>query len=201
MTRRVGIIRFPGSTGFADAAEAVRLVGAEVHELDHTDTGFDVDVVLLPGGAAHGDALRPGALAALSPVIEPIRRHAEAGGTVIGIGNGFQILTEAGLLPGALLPNESGRFETAMVRVRVETTGEELQLPLAAGHARYHGDGTILLRHLDDPTGSEHDAAGIVSGSVVGVMVHPERAIHDLLGSTDGIAFLSSLIETGATTP
>lgn len=207
MAARIGIVRFPGTTAAADAADAVRAVGGEPVTLWHTDTELDVDAVLLPGGAAHGDALRPGAVAARTPIMEAVAAFAEAGGAVLGLGNGFQILTEAGLLPGTLRPNTTGRFIARTAEVRIERTdtvitrGLEadavLRLPIAHGHGVYHGDGSAVFRHVDDPNGAVGDIAGIANeaGNVVGTMLRAERAISPLLGSEDGLPLFRSLLD------
>lgn len=207
MTARIGIVRFPGTTAAADAADAVRTAGGEPVAVWHTDTELGVDAIVLPGGAAHGDALRPGAIAARSPVMEAVRAFAEAGGAVLGLGNGFQILTEAGLLPGTLRPNPTGRFLARTVEVRVERTDTVitrglddeavLRLPIAHGHGVYHGDGSVLFRHLDEPHGPSADIAGIANeaGNIVGTMLRPERAISSLLGSQDGVLLFRTLLD------
>lgn len=217
MTRRVGIVRFPGTTAESEAVEAVRTLGAEAVILWHADPVIDgVDALVLPGGAAHGDALRPGAIAARAPIMDAVRRFADAGGPVLGVGNGFQILTEAGLLPGAFLPNRDGRFLATTVTVRVETAnspitagiepGTLLSIPIAHGVGRHHvdpderadleADDRILLRYVDNPNGSVADIAGVLgpTRNVAGVMVRPERAISPLLGSDDGLRLLSPLL-------
>lgn len=215
---QVGVIVFPGTTGDQDALEALRAAGADPEIVWHTETDLEgFDAVVLPGGSSHGDALRPGSIAARTPIITAVRRHAEAGGRVLGIGNGFQILTEAGLLPGALLPNASGRFVCDTVGVRVDSTdsaptaslteGEELRLPIAHGHGRYVVDelvlgdlrrqDRILLSFLDDPNGSVDAIAAICDEGrgVVGTMVRPERAIDPLLGGEDGLRLLRSFLD------
>jgi phosphoribosylformylglycinamidine synthase len=175
-----------------------------------------VDLVGIPGGFAYGDYLRCGAIAARSPIMAAVARHAEAGGAVIGICNGFQVLTEAGLLPGALIRNAGLRFVCRHVRVAVAARrnpftdgydeGAVLSLPVAhhdgnyvideAGLARLEAEDRIAFRYLDNPNGSTRDIAGVLSANrrVLGLMPHPERAIDPLLGSTDGRPLFTSLL-------
>ncbi|MER3452767.1 MAG: phosphoribosylformylglycinamidine synthase subunit PurQ, partial [Acidimicrobiia bacterium] len=179
-----------------------------------------VDAVVLPGGFAHGDYLRPGAIARFSPIMEAVAAHAAAGGPVVGICNGFQILCEAGLLPGALQKNAGLRFVCRPVAVRVETTrtpltceaeaGTVLTLPVNHFSGNYtcppealavlRAEDRIVLRYLDNPNGSTDAIAGVCSaeGNVVGLMPHPERACDPLLGSTDGLVLLRSILAAAA---
>ncbi len=217
MSRRVGVVLFPGSNCEQDMLEAVALVGGEPEVLWHGDaTTNGVDAVVVPGGFAHGDYLRPGAIARFSPVMGAVATFAAAGGPVVGICNGFQVLTEAGLLPGALQKNKGLKFLCATVSLRVESTDSALTSQAEAGAvlripvnhfegnytcddetlARLRDDDRIVLRYVDNPNGSVDDIAGICNEgrNVVGLMPHPERACSDLLGSADGLPLLRSLV-------
>ncbi len=213
----VGVVVFPGSNCEHDVAEAVAAVGGRAELLWHGDDRLgDVDAVVLPGGFAHGDYLRPGAIARFSPILAPITEFARSGGPVVGICNGFQILTEAGLLPGALQKNRGLKFLCTTVEVRVETAesvltsaaaaGEVLRLPINHFEGNYtcspetlaelRADDRVVLRYVDNPNGSVDDIAGVCSAgrNVVGLMPHPERAYDPLLGSDDGRRLLASLV-------
>jgi phosphoribosylformylglycinamidine synthase subunit PurQ / glutaminase len=215
---RIGVVVFPGSNCEYDVVQALQWLGAEGALLWHGDTGVGaVDAVVLPGGFAHGDYLRPGALARFSPIMDAVTEFARRGGPVVGICNGFQVLTEAGLLPGALQKNSRLRFLCQPTRVRVTSTasvltgstavGDELVLPINHFSGSYvcddetlrelNGQGRVVLRYVDNPNGSVDDIAGIAnaSGNVVGLMPHPERASHALLGSEDGALLLRSLLD------
>lgn len=217
MTLRVGVVVFPGSNCEHDVVEAMGLVGAEAELLWHGDaTVAGVDAVIVPGGFAHGDYLRPGAIARFSPVMGAVAEFAAAGGSVVGICNGFQVLTEAGLLPGALQKNAGLKFLCAPAQLRVETTdsvltraatkGAVLRVPInhfegnytcdAETLARLRDEDRVVLRYVDNPNGSTDDIAGVCNEgrNVVGLMPHPERAISELLGSTDGLPLLRSLV-------
>ncbi len=217
MSARIGVIQFPGSNCEADAIEAVRSLGGDAEILWHGDAELGgVDAVVVPGGFAHGDYLRPGAIARFSPVMGAVAQHAAAGGAVVGICNGFQVLTEAGLLPGALQKNRGLKFLCAMVTLRVESirsplttqceVGDLLRIPVNHFEGSYtcdpetlaelRGDDRVVVRYVENPNGSIDDIAGICSAgrNVVGLMPHPERASHELLGSTDGIPMLRSLL-------
>jgi phosphoribosylformylglycinamidine synthase len=217
MAARVGVVLFPGSNCELDALEAVRGLGAEAALLWHGDDTTDaVDAVVLPGGFAHGDYLRPGAIARFSPVMDAVRRFAADGGPVVGICNGFQVLTEAGLLPGALQKNAGLKFLCATTTLRVETTttpltsvaevGAELRIPINHFEGNYtcdadtlamlRADDRVVVRYVENPNGSVDDIAGVCNEgrNVVGLMPHPERACHPLSGSTDGIVLLQSLL-------
>ncbi|MHB1518506.1 MAG: phosphoribosylformylglycinamidine synthase subunit PurQ [Acidimicrobiales bacterium] len=221
MPPRVGVVVFPGSNCEHDAVSAVRRLGGTADLLWHgvtTVTGFDA--LVLPGGFAHGDYLRPGALARFSPVMEAVAAFAEEGGPVLGICNGFQVLCEAGLLPGALQKNRGLRFLCTTVGVRVDSeasiltkavpSGTRLRIPINHFEGNYICDQTtlsrlqdedrIVLRYEENPNGSIDDIAGICSsvGNVVGLMPHPERAIDALLGSTDGSVLLRSFLGTSS---
>jgi phosphoribosylformylglycinamidine synthase I len=221
VTTRIGVVVFPGTNCEHDVVRALGIVGGVDAELVwHGDTSVDhLDVVVLPGGFAHGDYLRPGALARFSPVMAAVTRFAAAGGAVIGICNGFQVLTEAGLLPGALQKNSGLRFLCTTVGVRVASTrtpltaatevGALLRLPVnhfegnyicdAATLDRLRAEDRIVLRYTENPNGSIDDIAGIsnAEGNVVGLMPHPERACDALTGATDGAVLLRGLVAVG----
>jgi phosphoribosylformylglycinamidine synthase subunit PurQ / glutaminase len=218
---RIGVVVFPGSNCEHDAVEAVSALGGKADLLWHGDrTVGDVDAVVLPGGFAHGDYLRPGAIARFSPVMEAVAEFARSGGPVVGICNGFQVLTEAGLLPGALQKNAGLKFLCTTVELRVETTssvltseaavGDVLRIPINHFEGNYTCDADtlraleaedrVVLRYVDNPNGSMGDIAGICNEgrNVVGLMPHPERACDELLGSTDGEVLLRSLVAAAA---
>ncbi|MGH7531021.1 MAG: phosphoribosylformylglycinamidine synthase subunit PurQ [Gemmatimonadales bacterium] len=221
--RRVAVIVFPGSNCDADTLEAARAAGSDAYYAWHRDTDLrQADAVILPGGFSYGDYLRSGAIARFSPVLRAVAEHARAGGPVLGICNGFQILCEAGLLPGALMRNAGLKFLSRPVRVRVETTdtpftrlyerGAELMLPIAHGDGRYVADpetaavleahGQVVLRYVgDNPNGSTHEIAGVCSAgrNIVGIMPHPERRNAPLLGGPDGARVFLSLEARNAT--
>jgi phosphoribosylformylglycinamidine synthase len=215
---RAAVIVFPGSNCDRDCVRALTRLGADAVTLWHERTDLaGADLVVLPGGFAHGDYLRTGALARFSPVMEEVRRHAADGGQVIGICNGFQILCEAGLLPGALRRNEGLKFVCRWVDVRVEVAssnftaraspGQMLRMPINHFEGNYFCDdatlddmrahGRVVLRYVDNPNGSRDDIAGIVNddGNVFGLMPHPERACEALLGSADGAVVLGSALD------
>ncbi len=217
MAPHIGVVVFPGTNCEYDVVQAAERLGATGKLLWHGDTSIgSVDAVVLPGGFAHGDYLRPGALARFSPIMEAVTRFAHEGGPVVGICNGFQVLTEAGLLPGALQKNGHLRFLCQPARLQVTSTasaltglaevGEQLVIPInhfSGSYAcdeetlrRLHEEDRIVLRYLDNPNGSIDDIAGIANeaGNVVGLMPHPERASHVLLGSEDGLVLLRSLL-------
>jgi phosphoribosylformylglycinamidine synthase subunit PurQ / glutaminase len=214
---RIGVAVFPGSNCDRDALHAVERLGAESVELWHADADLKgSDAVILPGGFSYGDYLRPGAIARFARVIDPLEEFAREGGPVLGICNGFQILTEAHLLPGALLRNTHMRFVCRRVRVRIETTDtpwtsscepdEELTLPVAHNEGNYFADpatlarledeGRVVLRYLENPNGSANDIAGVCNEArnVVGVMPHPERVSDPALGSEAGLRILGSIL-------
>jgi phosphoribosylformylglycinamidine synthase len=221
---KVAVARFPGSNCDDETLRAAARVGADAYFVWHRDTDLKgADVVLLPGGFSYGDYLRSGAIARFSPIMEAVRRHAAAGGAVLGICNGFQILCEAGMLPGALMRNAGLAYVSRPVVVRVERTdtpftrgfqpGQLLRLPIAHGDGRYVADertlreledgGRIVLRYAGEeaasPNGAMHDIAGICSadGRVVGIMPHPERANDPLLGNDDGAGFFEAMAAEG----
>ncbi|MCD9624564.1 phosphoribosylformylglycinamidine synthase subunit PurQ [Rhabdothermincola salaria] len=217
MSRRVGVVLFPGSNCEQDMVEAVALVGGEPEVLWHGDATVNgVDAVVVPGGFAHGDYLRPGAIARFSPVMPAVADFARDGGAVVGICNGFQVLTEAGLLPGALQKNRGLKFVCDTVELRVDRygtaltegvhVGTTLRIPINHFEGNYTCDedtlaqlideDRVVFRYVDNPNGSVDDIAGICStdGNVVGLMPHPERASSELLGSADGLPLLRSLV-------
>jgi phosphoribosylformylglycinamidine synthase len=218
----VGVVVFPGSNCEHDVVEAVRACGGEARLLWHGDGSLGaVDAVVLPGGFAHGDYLRPGAIARFSPIMDAVRTFAADGGPVVGICNGFQVLTEAGLLPGALQKNAGLKFLCTTVELTVETSrsaltgaldpGTRLRIPInhfegnytcsAETLAELRADERIVVRYVTNPNGSMDDIAGICSAerNVVGLMPHPERASHPLLGSTDGLGLITSLLAAAST--
>jgi phosphoribosylformylglycinamidine synthase subunit PurQ / glutaminase len=221
MAPRIGVVVFPGSNCEHDVVLGAEAAGGTGVLLWHGDDYLaGVDAVVLPGGFAHGDYLRPGALARFSPVMEAVCSFARAGGPVVGICNGFQVLTEAGLLPGALQKNGRLRFLCQPARLEVASTssvltadatvGEELVIPINHFSGNYTCDeetlrrlqdnGRIVLRYADNPNGSVDAIAGIANeaGNVVGLMPHPERASNALLGSEDGLVLLRSLVGAAA---
>ena len=217
MPASVGVVVFPGSNCELDVVEAVRALGAEAELLWHDDADLrGVDAVVVPGGFAHGDYLRPGAIARFSPVMGAVAEFADAGGPVVGICNGFQVLTEAHLLPGALQKNAGLKFRCGPAQLRVETTdsvltsgasvGDVLSIPINHFEGNYtcspetlaelRAEDRIVVRYVQNPNGSVDDIAGVCSAgrNVVGLMPHPERATNELLGSTDGRVMLQSLL-------
>ena len=219
MAARIGVIRFPGTNCEFDTVEAIDALGGRGEIIWHGDTELHgVDAVVLPGGFAHGDYLRPGAIARFSPIMNAVISAAEDGMPIVGICNGFQVLTEAGLLPGALQKNRGLKFVNAPQRVRVETTasvftsaaavGQELSIPINHFEGNYtcsadtldrlRADDQIVLTYVDNPNGSVGNIAGLCNEArnVVGLMPHPERASHPLLGSEDGNVLLESLLES-----
>src|SRR3984893_4060379 len=217
MSARVAIVVFPGTNCELDVARAVTTLGGEPELVFHTETSLEnAEAVVVPGGFAHGDYLRTGALARFSPVMTAVAAHAAEGGPVGGICNGFQVVTRAGLLPGALQKNAGLKFRCETVACRVESTqsvltgrarvGAVLQLPInhfegayvcdAATAERLRAEDRVVLRYVDNPNGSLDDIAGIANaaGNVVGLMPHPERASDALLGSADGVVLLESLL-------
>jgi phosphoribosylformylglycinamidine synthase len=217
---RIGVVTFPGSLDDRDAARAIRLAGGDAVELWHDDADLhDVDAVVLPGGFSYGDYLRCGAIAAFAPIMEPLADAARGGLPLLGICNGFQVLCESHLLPGALIRNDHRKFVCRDQRLRVEHVNtawtstyeqdQEIVVPLKNGEGGFiadqrtldelEGEGRVVVRYLNDnPNGSYRDIAGItnVGGNVVGLMPHPEHAVDSLTGpTTDGIGFFTSILE------
>jgi len=214
---KVGVVRFPGSCDELDALRAASLVGDAVL-LWHADPDLrGVDAVVVPGGFSYGDYLRAGAIARFAPVMEPVARFAREGGPVLGICNGFQVLCEAGLLPGALLANRHLRFRCRQVAcvvgnpdtpfTRACTPGRSLSVPVKHTTGRYHAPGSVLdeieaqgqvvLRYAEgaNPNGSVRDIAGVCNAdrNVLGLMPHPEHAVDPLTGSRDGLCIFESM--------
>jgi phosphoribosylformylglycinamidine synthase subunit PurQ / glutaminase len=221
VSARVGVVVFPGTNCELDVVWAVEHLGGEAELLWHGDASVrDVDAVVVPGGFAHGDYLRTGAIARFSPVMRAVGDFAAAGGPVVGICNGFQVLTEAGLLPGALQKNRGLTFLCQDAELRIETSrsvltanaepGSILRIPInhfegnyvcdADTLTRLRDDDRVVVRYVDNPNGSLDDIAGIANehGNVVGLMPHPERASDPLLGSADGVVLLESLLASAA---
>ena len=221
MTPRVGVVTFPGSLDDKDAARAVRLAGGESVSLWHADADLhSVDAVVLPGGFSYGDYLRCGAIAKFAPVMGKLVDAANGGLPVLGICNGFQVLTESHLLPGALTRNDHLHFICRDQKLRIENSssmwtsdfevGQEILIPLKNGEGGYvadektlddlAGEGRVIARYLEiNPNGSRRDIAGItnVRGNVVGIMPHPEHAVEKLTGpTTDGLGFFTSLLSS-----
>jgi phosphoribosylformylglycinamidine synthase I len=224
---KVAVVVFPGSNCDRDAVHGVQLAGATAELVWHerTDLG-GADAVVLPGGFAHGDYLRSGAIARFSPVMRAVRDHEQRGGLTLGICNGFQVLTEARLLPGALRRNTTLRFEHRWVRLGVERhdtpftvavpQGRTLRMPIAHGEGAYwlpdadldalEASGQVVFRYVGpegNPNGAARDIAGVINerGNVCGLMPHPERASEPLLGSDDGLLLFRSLVESMASVP
>jgi phosphoribosylformylglycinamidine synthase len=222
---RVAVVRFPGSNCDLDTLHAARRAGAEAFFVWHRDSDLGgADAVLLPGGFSYGDYLRSGAIARFSPVMAPVQRFARDGGPVLGICNGFQILCEAGMLPGALVRNSRLSFVSRPTQLRVERTttaftgayrrGQILTMPVAHGDGRFVADpdtlrrleaeGLVVVRYVapdggpltEEINGSLNDIAGIANpaGNVVGLMPHPDRAADPALGNQDGLGFFASVL-------
>ena len=218
----VAVVRFPGSNDDHDAAWALGAMGADPVLVWHEQSGLPdkTRAVLLPGGFSYGDYLRCGAIASVAPAMDAVRRFASAGGLVLGICNGFQVLCEARLLPGVLRPNRQLEFVCRDVTVRVEHaatlftrrchSGQELRLPVKHGEGAWFADegtfvglaarGQIVLRYTEDVNGSLGKVAGVVNerGNVFGLMPHPEHAVDPLLGSADGGLLLAALVEAAS---
>ena len=214
---RIGVTVFPGSNCDRDALYAIQRAGAEPVELWHADANLKgVDAVVVPGGFSYGDYLRPGAIARFAKVMAPLEEFASAGGPVLGVCNGFQVLTEAHLLPGTLLRNTHMRFVCSRALIRFESVetpwtslfepGDRLTLPVAHNEGNYFADektiaeledeGRVILRYLDNLNGSVNDIAGICNEgrNVVGLMPHPERASDPALGSGEGLKVFESVL-------
>jgi phosphoribosylformylglycinamidine synthase I len=215
---RIGVVRFPGSCDDRDALWALSALDAEAVAVWHAEPELpDLDAVVLPGGFSYGDYLRCGAIARFSPAMGAVTEFAAAGGLVLGICNGFQILCEAGLLPGVLRLNASLSFVCRDVLVRIERAdtpftsrcadGQTLVVPVKHGEGSWYADdelyaalemnGQIVLRYATDVNGSVGDVAGVINetGNVMGLMPHPEHAVDPLLGSADGALLLASLVD------
>jgi phosphoribosylformylglycinamidine synthase subunit PurQ / glutaminase len=215
---KIAVLVFPGSNDDRDAALALDRLGAEPTLVWHAERELPaVGAVVLPGGFSYGDYLRCGAIARFAPVMAAVSRFADNGGLVLGICNGFQVLCEAGLLPGALRPNASLSFVCRDVRLRIERTdtaftsraeaGQRLTVPVKHGEGCYFADeelldeleknGQVVLRYEENPNGSVAAVAGVTNeaGTVFGLMPHPEHAVDPLLGSADGALILGSLVD------
>ncbi len=217
---KIGVVTFPGSLDDVDAARAVRIAGGEAVALWHGDADLKgVDAVVLPGGFSYGDYLRCGAIARFAPVMSQVIARANEGLPVLGICNGFQILCESHLLPGALIRNDHRKFGCLDQRVviRNNTTpwtsayeiGQEITIVLKNGEGSYvadeatldrlEGEGRVVATYVDNPNGSQRQIAGITNdrGNVVGLMPHPEHAVEDLCGpGTDGLGFFTSILDS-----
>lgn len=220
LTSRIGVITFPGTLDDVDAVRAVRLAGAEPVELWHADEDLkNVDAVVVPGGFSYGDYLRAGAIASIAPAMKSVVAATEHGTPVLGICNGFQILQEAGLLPGALTRNEGLHFVCRDVYLDVENTstawtnqfaeGTKILVPSKHGEGRFQasdetlerleGEGRVVFRYVENHNGSRNSIAGVCSenGRVVGLMPHPEHAVETLTGpSLDGLGLFKSVLST-----
>ncbi|WP_319824099.1 phosphoribosylformylglycinamidine synthase subunit PurQ [Thalassovita sp.] len=220
---KAAVVVFPGSNCDRDLAVAFQRAGADVSMIWHKDTELpgDVDIVGIPGGFSFGDYLRCGAIAANSPICRSVVKHAERGGYVLGICNGFQVLTETGLLPGALMRNANLKFICKPVGLEVATTdsaftsgyekGQVLTVPVAHHDGNYNadpellarlqGDDRIAFRYTDNPNGSMDSIAGVLSANrrVLGMMPHPERCVDERHGGTDGVAMFRALMDQLAT--
>ncbi len=221
---KFGVVVFPGSNCDRDVAFVTRdLLGQQTRMVWHQETDLDdLDVVILPGGFSYGDYLRCGAIARFSPVMQQVLSHAQKGKFVIGICNGFQVLTEVGLLPGALIKNRDLHFICDQVLIKVEradlpwtqgyTDGEIITLPIAHGEGQFYTDyktlseiennGQVVFRYAaENPNGSLNNIAGICNtqGNVLGMMPHPERASDSMLGNSDGLRLFQALLEKMAT--
>ncbi|UWQ15704.1 phosphoribosylformylglycinamidine synthase subunit PurQ [Aliiroseovarius sp. M344] len=217
---KAGVIVFPGSNCDRDLAVAFERAGAQVQMIWHKETELpsDLDIVGVPGGFSFGDYLRCGAIAAQSPITKSLIRHTERGGYAIGICNGFQVLTETGILPGALMRNTNLKFVCKPVGLKVENTdnaflsgyelGQHIIVPVAHHDGNYiatdeklaqlKAEGRVAFTYLDNPNGSTGDIAGVISKNrrVLGMMPHPERCVDEHHGGTDGVAMFRSLVDS-----
>lgn len=217
---KVGVVVFPGSNCDHDAYYVFKdILGVDTKFLWHKDSGIeDRNIIILPGGFSYGDYLRGGAIARFSPIMNDVVRFAENGGIVIGICNGFQVLCETGLLPGALIRNANLRFVCEVVSMKVQNNnsiftnlyeeGEDINIPIAHGEGNYFckddaleelkSNEQILFTYNENPNGALADIAGIMSksGKIMGMMPHPERASDEILGNTDGRRLLQSVAES-----
>lgn len=215
---RAAVITFPGSNCDRDLAVGLEMAGAEVVRVWHKDTALPegIDLVGIPGGFSYGDYLRCGAIAANSPICAAVKTHAERGGYVFGVCNGFQVLTETRLLPGALMRNAGLKYICRTVELAVGTcesdflssydAGQTIRVPIAHHDGNYtaapeeldrlEGEGRVAFRYVDNPNGSDRDIAGITSanGRVLGMMPHPERAMEEAHGSSDGARLFAGVV-------
>lgn len=209
---RTAVVVFPGVNCEHDVVHAIEAIGGEAELVWHRDTDLSgFGGAILPGGFAHGDALRTGAIARFSPAMREVARLAATGAPVLGICNGWQVLCESGLIPGAHIANRDLSFicrfvevevvDTASVLTRAAEIGQRLRIPLNSYQGNWvdpSGEGRVVVRYVDDPNGSQGRAAAVsnASGNVVGIMPHPERATDQLLGSTDGVILLESFLHS-----
>ncbi len=215
---KFGVVIFPGSNCELDTIYVIsEIIKRDVVKIWHKDKYLpDVQCIVLPGGFAFGDYLRPGAIASHSPIMQPIKEYVKSGGLVLGVCNGFQVLTEADLLPGALIRNIGTRFVSKKIKLKVENNntpftslfnkGEIIELPIAHKDGNYYAPGEVIneikannglvLSYIDNPNGSAENIAGIVNeqGNVFGLMPHPERAYEEILGSDAGLRIFSSIV-------
>lgn len=216
---KFAVIVFPGTSCEIDTADAIKNeLGEKAELVRHTENNLDeYDAIILPGGVSYGDAVRPGAIAQMQPVMEVVKKAADEGKPVLGIGNGFQILLEAEILPGSMLQNESLKFICKQVELKVENNDtlftssfekdEQIFIPIAHGKGNYYCDETTLLKlknnnqvvftyRSENPNGSIENIAGITNenGNVLGLMPHPERAVNELFGSKDGLRLFQSIV-------
>ena len=209
---RTAVVVFPGVNCEHDVVHAIEALGGEAELVWHRETDLSgFDGAILPGGFAHGDALRTGAIARFSPAMKEVERLAEGGAPVLGICNGWQVLCESGLIPGAHIANRDLSFicrfvdveviDTNSVLTRAAEVGQRLRIPLNSYEGNWvdpSAEGRVVMRYVDDPNGSQDRAAAVsnATGNVVGIMPHPERATDELLGSTDGLVLLESFLES-----
>lgn len=215
---KAGVVVFPGSNCDSDTLHVLSEAGAEAKYIWHMEEKIDVDFLVLPGGFSYGDYLRCGAIARFSRVLEGIHEYVEKGGVVLGICNGFQILTELKLLPGALMRNKNLRFICTDCSIEVANrntiftkyyeVGEGLNFPIAHGEGNYYADedtlaeleknGQVIFRYKENPNGSKNNIAGIVNkkGNVLGLMPHPERMASPILGGNEGIRLFRSVLDS-----